>query len=137
MSSDLVIKKWGWERILHNAEFCAKVMGLDQGFQCSVHFHAVKKEMFIVTKGAIRVELWDRLCPETTECCPGIIDCAHPDKILILDYAYSAGANIYIDNFVPHRFIGLGKQNEFIETSTHDDPEDSYRFNSSRKPDNR
>lgn len=139
MSSKFTDKEWGYERLLHNAEFCVKIMGLDQGSQCSVHFHANKKEMFIVTKGVIRVELWNKLETESTETCSGVINLGKPDKILILDSAYSGGgaATVYIDNFVPHRFIGLGKLNEFLEASTHDNPNDSYRFTSSRKPDNR
>ena len=144
MSSDFVQKVWGYEWPLHNAEFCMKVMGLDQGSQCSIHCHKIKKEMFLVTEGAIRVELWEKL-PTDTEFKAGTIilpegcdiNLAHPDKILILDERYSAAASVYVDNFVLHRFIGLGKLNEFIEASTHDDPVDSYRFTKSRKPDNR
>jgi hypothetical protein len=157
MSFDITPKVWGYERLLHNDKFCVKIMTLDRGAQCSVHFHAMKKEMFIVTKGAILIELWDKIETESVETCPGIIDLCKPDKMLVIteqepqhlfeyynniSWPYQhqivkpAHEHLYIDNYVPHRFIGLDYVNVFIEASTHDDPNDSYRFNTSRKPDN-
>lgn len=135
MSSDNYTNKvWGYELLLHNAEFCVKRMGIDQGAECSIHLHAIKKEMFIVIKGAIRVELWN---PVTALSGNEAIDLGKPDKVLVLEDKFSGAAVIYIDNLVPHRFIGLEKHNEFIEASTHDDPDDSFRFTKSRNPDNR
>jgi uncharacterized RmlC-like cupin family protein len=141
-------KVWGYEELLHNKEFCTKVMGLDRGAECSVHCHATKKEMFIVVKGAIRVELWPSLWGEhgclfqvgidVYNADAYSLDLLHPEKILVLEAAYSpSGASVYIDNYVPHRFIGLDNANTFIEASTHDDSTDSFRFTRSRRPDNR
>jgi hypothetical protein len=145
MSFDFTEKVWGYELPRHNEDFCAKEMGLDQGSECSVHVHVIKKEIFIVTKGVIRLEIWDPLTTfdpgKITEkglLCPKFhkIDLSRPTHVRILDsecidHAY------YIHHYVPHRFIGLGALNEFVEASTYDDPNDSYRFTTSRKPDNR
>lgn len=151
MSSDITRKEWGSERLLHNAEFCAKVMTLERGARCSIHFHALKKEMFIVTKGAILIELWPQLSPEDfaidDKIRPGL-DLSNPAKMLVLtnqmpqqigrygiEIAGQPHESVYIDNNVPHRFIGLGDYNVFIEASTHDKAEDSYRLINSRSPD--
>jgi D-lyxose ketol-isomerase len=139
-----VDKVWGYESHLRNKEFCVKRMGVDQGAQCSVHFHHVKKEMFIVTKGVIMIELWEELvCPPGLRDEEGLlvpeahgVDLTKPDQILVLDEKYGTAA-VYINHLVPHRFTGLGQLNVFIEASTHDDPADSYRFTKSRSPDNR
>ena len=158
MSSDITQKVWGSERLLRNEEFCAKVMTLNQGAQCSIHFHKIKKEMFIVTKGKILVELWNQFPMGKIFADDGVlrspeecgIDLSKPDKILILGdtmplRVFRRGIEMYprpynyvfIDNYVPHRFTGLDAENLFIETSTKDYADDSYRFISSRKPDNR
>ena len=135
-------KLWGYERLWHNEDFCVKEMSIDQGASCSCHIHALKQEAFFVIKGAIRLELWDKL--DSVDFVQGAdlfapsdygISLAHPTQILVVSAIFNPF--IYIDNFVPHRFTGLDNNNTFLESSTHDDPSDSYRFILSRKPDNR
>jgi D-lyxose ketol-isomerase len=135
-------KVWGSEEIWHNEDFCVKEMKLEQCAECSIHFHAIKKEMFIAICGAIRIELWDQLPVAMQFAKSGVmlpakkcgIDLAKPDKVILLG-SYPKTQFIYIDNYVPHRFIGLSEINVFIEASTYDDPHDSYRFTQSRKAD--
>lgn len=46
-----VPKEWGEEIILHNADFCAKVLRLDPGKRSSLHLHPIKSELFYVMSG--------------------------------------------------------------------------------------
>jgi D-lyxose ketol-isomerase len=50
-------KAWGYEEVLVNEpEYCAKMLHLDAGKMCSLHFHKTKKETFIVLMGLVRLE---------------------------------------------------------------------------------
>lgn len=55
-----VEKAWGVERWLVNeAEYCAKLLEINPGYQCSLHYHLAKKETFIVLKGRVLLEQRD------------------------------------------------------------------------------
>lgn len=49
-------KAWGYEEVLVNEEYCAKYLCINPGFQCSLHYHKIKKETFIVERGEIILE---------------------------------------------------------------------------------
>lgn len=50
-------KVWGEEWWLTNTDsYCAKLLFLKAGFQCSLHFHDQKKEDFIVLSGALTLQ---------------------------------------------------------------------------------
>ena len=52
-------KGWGQETIVHNNEnYCVKLLNLQQGGQCSLHFHKKKEESFLVLEGHVEVELF-------------------------------------------------------------------------------
>jgi mannose-6-phosphate isomerase-like protein (cupin superfamily) len=54
----LVPKLWGYEQWIENNEkYCCKILGLNKGYQCSLHYHKNKDEMFLVTAGHVRFEL--------------------------------------------------------------------------------
>jgi len=52
-----VKKVWGEEKIVVNDRYCAKLITLNPGFQCSIHQHLVKDETFYVLRGKIYEEL--------------------------------------------------------------------------------
>lgn len=107
----IVSKLWGSEQWLENNDrYCAKFMSLKRGYQCSLHYHKEKDEMFIITKGHVRFELGD----EIMHLRPG-------DFVRVL-----VGTK--------HRFRGI-EDSEFIEVSTHHDDADSYRIEESRAAD--
>lgn len=55
---NIVEKVWGREYILTNRpEYCLKVLELDPGMMCSLHFHRIKTETFFVLQGFLRLEL--------------------------------------------------------------------------------
>jgi D-lyxose ketol-isomerase len=57
-SAKFVEKVWGAEAWLTNTEkYCAKILKLNPGFQCSLHYHNFKDETFIVMQGDVYLEI--------------------------------------------------------------------------------
>ena len=49
-----VEKLWGEEIWLVNEpEYCSKILIIKPGYQCSLHYHPVKKESFVVLEGIL------------------------------------------------------------------------------------
>lgn len=121
--TQFVLKKWGWEQILVNRpEYCGKILTvLPNGNACSIHFHKLKHETFHVLEGSIFLELL------------GIVgDPAHPtgyrvdrelDRLILCK-----GQALSLPPLMAHRFWTVDIPAVFLETSSHDDPNDSYRF---------
>lgn len=108
-SVDIVPKLWGYEKWLENNDkYCSKILWVNKGYQCSLHYHKVKDETFLVTSGHIRLELGD--------------------KILHM----MPGNFVRVLPGVRHRFRGI-EDSEILEISTHHSEEDSYRIEKSRK----
>lgn len=56
---DYIAKKWGMEEILvNNDKYCGKFLWITPGFQCSLHYHEIKKETFVALDGLTRVEYY-------------------------------------------------------------------------------
>jgi hypothetical protein len=139
-----VEKAWGWEKHLHNdSDFCCKLLSVNQGCSCSIHWHKKKREMFLANQGTVLVEVWPTL-PENWEedivaieqnllsrhCKRFILKpyskCWLPELhafVNEVDFTY----RIMIDQLVPHRFTGLEGGSMFFEASTEDSESDSYR----------
>ena len=100
-----VRKIWGTETIFVNEpEYCLKELRIDPGKRCSLHYHNIKKETFIVQSGFIRIE---RL--------------GYPDLVL------KHGDQLLILPKTPHRFSSVNGAT-MLEVSTHDDSEDCVRI---------
>lgn len=124
-----VKKSWGWEYWLNNDDdFCCKCLVVNQGANCSSHFHLSKREMFIAYQGEILLEIWEPIEPdEEIE----TILYQNPTKF-ILRPPYTPSliykSRVMIEPRTPHRFTGLGNgTNAFLEVSTTHMDEDSYR----------
>lgn len=114
MSHPVTPKVWGSETLIANREFCGKVMSLREGMRCSLHYHRVKDETFLVTRGRVKVEIGRSG------------EAARPGEglsVLVL----GSGDSIDVPPLTLHRFTGM-EDSEFIEFSTRDDPEDSVRI---------
>lgn len=49
-----VDKAWGQEIwLVNNERYCAKLLHINVGWQCSLHMHPIKKETFIVLDGGV------------------------------------------------------------------------------------
>lgn len=105
----IISKVWGYEKWLENNEkYCSKLLYLKKGYQCSLHYHKNKDEMFIVLKGNVRMEIDKKIMHMRK---------GHFQRIL-------PGTR--------HRFRGI-EDSEIIEVSTHHEEKDSYRLEESRK----
>jgi D-beta-D-heptose 7-phosphate kinase/D-beta-D-heptose 1-phosphate adenosyltransferase len=107
----MVPKVWGYEQWIENNEkYCCKILGLNKGYQCSLHYHKNKDETFLVTAGHVRLELGS----EVLHLRPGSFARVLPNT--------------------PHRFAGI-ENSLIMEISTHHEDSDSYRIEESRKMD--
>jgi D-beta-D-heptose 7-phosphate kinase/D-beta-D-heptose 1-phosphate adenosyltransferase len=102
----MVPKLWGYEKWLENNDkYCCKILSLNKGFQCSLHYHEQKDEMFLVTMGHVRLEVDGRVMYLRPGHFARIVPGAH------------------------HRFRGI-EDSIIIEVSTHHEDVDSYRLES-------
>lgn len=109
-------KNWGKEYILPCEGYTTKIMEVSPGFRCSLHFHRIKNETFILVQGHLYVEFYE---PDSTRHERLFTE---PLSTLVLP----AGT--------PHTFSVPGNQKYptiFIESSTVDDPNDNYRLTKS------
>ena len=116
--SKVAEKKWGSEELIINEDYCVKVMRLKPGYQCSLHWHAEKKETFILVSGGLTIETVDQK--------------AEIIKVNLTE-VYSS---FTLETNVPHTFYcpeGQVEETVFIEASTKDRASDSYRVFPSRK----
>ncbi len=105
----IVPKVWGYEKWLENNEkYCCKLLSLNKGYQCSLHYHKNKDETFLITQGHVRLELGDEVM-----------------------HLYP-GAFVRIPPNTPHRFTGMD-DSLIMEVSTYHDEADSYRLEESRR----
>ncbi len=103
----IVPKVWGYETwYINEPEYCCKVLDIKKFASGSLHYHSIKKETFIITKGKIQLE--------------------HGDKKEVV----RTGAIITIEPKTPHRFTAL-KESSILEISTHHDDTDVTRLEKS------
>lgn len=108
-----VSKAWGTEIILvNNDQYCAKLLHLTKGWQCSLHRHLKKTETFFVLSGNPIIELRkrDELVP--TVCIPG--------------------SKVHIKAGTFHRFMSYISDALLLEVSTPHSDDDVERLEDSR-----
>lgn len=104
-----VIKGWGYEDIWASTEnYCGKKLVFNSGAQCSMHFHAVKDETWVVESGEFRVEWIDT------------------DTGAIKTQTLKVGDTWHNPPLLPHRLVCI-KKGTVSEVSTYDDSNDNYR----------
>jgi mannose-6-phosphate isomerase-like protein (cupin superfamily) len=98
------ITGWGSELEVHNNDgYCGRILTIDEGKQCSFHYHLTKNETFFVIEGSLEIDLSFDLHSKTTILHKG--DC------------------IDIPRYVLHRFRGRTDAT-VLEISTYDAGED-------------
>lgn len=102
-------KGWGHEDwIINLPEYCAKILVVEAGKQCSLHFHKLKTETMLLVSGRIEFSISK----------PGFME------LSIVEL--SPGDAIHIEPLALHRFRAL--ENSVIhEFSTEHFESDSYR----------
>ena len=113
-----VDKVWGTETHIHNRDHCVKIMELKPNHQVSMHYHSNKEETFILYSGRLIIETINKL---------GYKDITELTKPL---------ESFTLLRNVSHTFYCPDDQDYetiFIEASTQDSPDDSYRIYPSKK----
>jgi len=106
-----VQKVWGNELWLANTDkYCGKILNVNNGHCCSIHYHKNKDETFYILEGKIRLELFG-------------------ETITLKE-----GESIRLQPYSLHRFCAL-ENSKIIEISTHHEDSDSYRVVKSDKCD--
>lgn len=104
-----VPKLWGEEIWHHNdPDYCMKTLLLRRGYQCSLHYHPIKAETFLVVGGVVRFELDGEV------------------------FRLGDGQSIDIPAGHPHRFQSLTSTATVIEASTTHSDSDVVRLEDSR-----
>ena len=114
MGGKVVEKLWGKEFIICRAPHAAKIMVMDPDTQVSLHWHKDKSETFILIEGELVVETINTKTGETI-----------PVNL------YSKFSSITLQPNTPHTFYcpeGQIGPTVFIEASTEDRDDDSYRI---------
>ena len=111
-------KIWGSEVILHNAEYCCKLLRYDGVRTSSKHYHEKKTETFVVVAGTFDID-WYSLDDPTTKGAQ----------------KFGPGAALHLAPRTVHRVTCVSPQGgTIVEASSHDDPDDCVRLEPSVNP---
>lgn len=112
----VIEKEWGKEYIVPGEGYTTKIMEVKPGFKCSLHFHRIKGETFILVQGQLNVEYYE------------------PDSTKHIKQLKAPMSTVVLPPCTPHIFCTPKDQKFntiFIESSTVDTPEDNYRLSKS------
>ncbi len=126
MDYKIIPKKWGYERVVVNDPegYTGKILVVaPNGMACSIHYHRVKTETFHVTKGTLYAAIYEPL-PTLDKRKPDIKHFRAEPHLITLQ----TGRSLRLPTWYPHRFWTKDEIAEFIEFSTIDNPDDSFRF---------
>ena len=113
----IIPKGWGEERWIHNDElYCGKLLVVNQGKQCSLHYHKLKTETFYITKGRVRMELTD------------VVGANRQPPLIREVFEMKEGDSILLKPGMVHRFTSLEGDAHIFEFSTQHFDEDSHRI---------
>ncbi len=123
-NSEFHIKGWGYEIWMANSElYCGKLLVVNRGLKCSVHYHKLKDETFYIQSGRIIMSVWEE--PFDLDELAGDVSSEAPAQE---DFVMEPGDRLVIQPNIPHQFIGLDAQSTIIEISTQHFEDDSYRI---------
>jgi mannose-6-phosphate isomerase-like protein (cupin superfamily) len=122
--TNIVGKVWGHEYwVLNTDKYCMKILHLEPKFQCSLHYHNVKDETFIVLSGVVRLEYYDKYKNPTPDLMP------HTQVIIL-----PSGTSFHVEPGVAHRFSTANDEPaNILEVSTTHSDDDVVRLEESRK----
>lgn len=111
---EIVNKTWGYEQILvNNDRYCAKLLHIHPGYECSLHYHDIKKETFICIEGSVEIDL--------------------EVGGLIRQQSLYLGQQLTINPGTPHRFRTLNEEFAvLLEVSSSHNDDDVVRLQESR-----
>jgi len=108
-----VEKRWGHELWITNTErYCGKILHINNGSQCSFHYHKIKDEVLFIHSGTCHFRVYD---PE--------VHVVGEEVHLTL----KAGDAFYVRPGVIHQMTAVDGDVEIFEISTQHFDSDSYR----------
>ncbi len=118
LETTVVKKLWGQERIIvNNDKYCGKVLMVNPGYQCSLHYHYDKDETFLVIHGQV------------------VLETMRHEGMILEEEILEMGDVFHLPANTPHRFRAqnvTGAPAVFIEFSTPHSDEDVIRLEESR-----
>jgi D-lyxose ketol-isomerase len=113
----IVPKGWGEERWIHNDElYCGKILVVNEGKRCSLHYHELKTESFYLQQGRVRMELTDLASARQTP------------PVIREVFEMGPGDSLLLVPGTVHRFTSLDGDAHIFEFSTQHFDEDSHRI---------
>lgn len=107
--AQMVEKRWGYELIHYNSEYCAKTLVIAPGQRTSMHFHVEKHETLTVLSGVLTLKYLDKEAEEH-------------ELIIKPHFAF------VIPPGFPHQLCaGANEKVVLVEASTYDNSKDSVR----------
>lgn len=111
----IVNKIWGKEYIIPTEEHTVKYMFIYPKSECSLHFHKNKSEVFTLIQGELEIILFNKDGDKQEVILKNILD------------------SVILPPCTPHLFRNLSNSSAIlIESSSLDDPSDSYRLSRSK-----
>lgn len=103
-------KGWGYEVWIHNSPaYCGKILVVNAGKRCSLHYHAMKRETFYIQSGRIWMRTVDTRGAES-------------------EFDMMPGDVLEIEPGLRHQFGGIDPVSEIMEFSTQHFEDDSIRI---------
>jgi len=103
----IACKEWGEEYHFYNGNYCGKRLTFAADHRCSMHFHKIKHEVFLIIVGRILFEYVD-------------LDTRG-------QYILEVGDTVEVHIGMYHRMTAIGGNAALIEFSSHHEDSDSYR----------
>ncbi len=103
-------KSWGHEELVHNGDYCCKLLVYAKPIASSLHYHEKKHETFVVATGEFHVRVF-----------PWVGGVSEMVRRLV------PGDHLVLPPGTRHRITCI-KPGTIVEASTHDDPEDCIRL---------
>lgn len=112
LNTKVIDKGWGREIIFASNKFyCGKMLCFDKaGAKCSMHYHAMKMETWMVTNGSFKVWFVDT------------------NNAVLYTEELKSGDVWHNNAFFPHQLEAMEDDSVIVEVSTADMPEDNYRI---------
>jgi len=128
-----VKKIWGSEDwLINNEKYCAKFLNLDKGYECSLHYHCLKDEVFYVLAGEVELYYID-LMKNLREDLKHIILNGEVSSIFVPEenlnkIIIKQSQQFRVRQHVAHKFRSLTFASKILEVSTTHSDNDSYRI---------
>jgi quercetin dioxygenase-like cupin family protein len=101
--SEIIVKTWGHEQLIHNGDYCMKLLVYTRQIASSLHYHERKHETFFISSGVF----WVEVDGELRNCVTGDVIVLPPNT--------------------RHR-VRCIQPGVIVEASSHDDPLDCVRL---------